>query len=154
MTSSGYLFEYVIYLSVLYMPAVSVKKGRSLLIHVQYHVENVLASIISDIPLMKNIVQKKTNTLITANQEMRFFSLIVFIITIDLLLYDSFLFIKKLGLKLILSVTNEAKTLYLPLFTKITDVFSLKFDIAIINRFEKICSFRKGDNFFICLDLY
>lgn len=41
------------------------KKGRSFLRKVQYQVEKVLASIISDTPLMKNIVQKKPNKFTT-----------------------------------------------------------------------------------------
>lgn len=53
------------YRVVLYIPEVSVKNGRSFLSYVQYHVENVLASIMSDTPLMKNIVQKKPSKLAT-----------------------------------------------------------------------------------------
>lgn len=53
------------YQNVLKMPEVRVKKGRFLFLNVQYHVENVLASIMSDTPLMKNIVQKNASRLTT-----------------------------------------------------------------------------------------
>lgn len=53
------------YQNVLKMPEVRVKKGRFLFLKVQYHVENVLASIMSDTPLMKNIVQKNASRLTT-----------------------------------------------------------------------------------------
>lgn len=53
------------HLMVLYAPLVRVKKGRSLLWKVQYQVAKVLASIMSVIPVMKNIVQKNPRKLAT-----------------------------------------------------------------------------------------
>lgn len=47
------------------MPDVRVKKGILDLWNVQYQVEKVLASIMSDTPLIKNIVQKNPSRLNT-----------------------------------------------------------------------------------------
>jgi hypothetical protein len=55
------------YRNVLKIPLVSVKKGRSRLWNVQYQVEKVLASIMSDTPLMKNMVQKNASKFATEN---------------------------------------------------------------------------------------
>lgn len=63
-----YFHMKISYLSVLYIPEVSVKNGKSFLRKVQYQVENVLASIISATPLMKNIVQKKPSKLTTESK--------------------------------------------------------------------------------------